>query len=424
VHPLVEPVVLDNLRQVIITICALLSFGYLVVRVTAEEQQERAVLVGSRQHIEKERQRLLTLVNSLNTAIFLTDARGTILDSNEAARMLVGANEQLAGKQFGRVATLQSRSKRQDGTIDLLQGTSAPQHRRDLSLALSAGKTIDLDITVTPIRHGGETAPSEYIIACEDITTERSLDEQRTSFISVASHELRTPLAILEAALETLLAPGNKLRSEDQELLQQAYRNATYLADIIKSITMLSEAQNDNLPVQLSHIKSQDMLPGIAGDFTRPAAQKGITIQIEVDPDTPVILSTEQYIREILQNYMTNALKYSKGGEVKLSAEPAANGRVLFSVSDQGIGISPKDQKLLFTKFFRAEDYRTETTGGTGLGLYLCLEIAKRMNAKVWCKSKLNEGSTFYLEVPPFSNLRRDEPEVVQAQVASLVDDL
>jgi signal transduction histidine kinase len=114
-------------------------------------------------------------------------------------------------------------------------------------------------------------------------------------------------------------------------------------------------------------------------------------------------MSTERHIQEILQNYLTNAIKYSETGTVHLQAAKAQNGGVVFSVKDTGIGISPKDQKYLFTKFFRVEDYRTRKTSGTGLGLYLCRELAARIGAKVWCDSKLNEGSTFYLEVPPFS---------------------
>lgn len=117
-------------------------------------------------------------------------------------------------------------------------------------------------------------------------------------------------------------------------------------------------------------------------------------------PHTPLILSTERYIREILQNYMTNAIKYSEKGTVTISAEAAKNGGVLFSVHDEGIGISPSDQKFLFTKFFRAENYMTQTTGGIGLGLYLCMELAENLGAKLWCKSTSGEGSTFYLEVP------------------------
>jgi two-component system, OmpR family, phosphate regulon sensor histidine kinase PhoR len=162
----------------------------------------------------------------------------------------------------------------------------------------------------------------------------------------------------------------------------------------------------------------------VAIDFEAQAKQKDLPIRVIIAPDTPSVLSTEHHIREILQNYMNNALKYTQKGHVTLKAEPTRTGGVLFSISDTGVGISATDQQHLFTKFYRAEDYRTRETGGTGLGLYLCLELAQRLNAKVWCESVINTGSTFFLEVPPFSRLERDHGKVMEAQVSSLVDQL
>jgi signal transduction histidine kinase len=129
-------------------------------------------------------------------------------------------------------------------------------------------------------------------------------------------------------------------------------------------------------------------------------------------------------VREILENFVANAVKYTEEGGITVQAEPSAGGGIVFSVKDTGIGISASDQRQLFTKFYRSEDYRTRKTGGTGLGLYLCLELAERLNAKVWCESVINHGSTFFLEVPPVSQLHRDSGKVVEAGVATLIDQM
>jgi signal transduction histidine kinase len=279
---------------------------------------------------------------------------------------------------------------------------------------------VDLDISVTPVEISGKA--HEYILVCEDISKERSLEEQRTGFISVASHELRTPLAILEAALSSVLRTKEPIPQTLQPVIEQAHRSAMQLSDMVKDLTVLAQAQNDNLPVSLTQIHADQLLTQCINDFAPQADQSGLTLAKEVDEKTPLVLSTESHIREILQNYITNALKYTPKGTVTLKAEPAKNGGVLFSVKDQGIGISLGDQKLLFTKFFRAENYLTQRTGGTGLGLYLCMELAERLGARVWAKSVPGEGSTFFLEIPPQSPLKRDQSEVVKAEVANLVD--
>jgi signal transduction histidine kinase len=306
--------------------------------------------------------------------------------------------------------------------VNILEAGTIPQHRRDLTLRRPNGDTIDLDISVTPVGKNSKTL--NYIIVCRDITKERTLDRQREEFISVASHELRTPLAIVEAALSTALLGEAAQAPQLKLLLDQAHRNVVFLSGLIHDLGTLSQAQNDNIPIALKPVAAKALLHQVAIDHEAQAKEKDLPIQVVVAPDTPAVLSTEHLIREVLQNYVNNALKYTTKGRVTLKAEPSQNGGVLFSVTDTGVGISKTDQAHLFTKFYRAEDFRTRATGGTGLGLYLCLELAQRLNAKVWCESELNVGSTFYLEVPPFSRLERDHGKVVEAQVSSLVDQL
>jgi len=419
---LVTSVVLSQPRILTITLYALFSFGFLVTRLTQRDQVERNTLEEQGRKSNTERSRLQTLVDSLNNAIFVTDANGHIVQYNEAARVLADSLEDMTGRKFSKVLYLKKRTDTESKQVDILEDGSSAQHRRDLCLVTSADIRTDLDISVTPVQSGGKS--TEFIIVCEDISGERSLDEQRSEFIAVASHELRTPLAIVEAALETALSAEQGMSPQTKTLLEQAHRNAMQLASITKDLTMLAESKNDNIPIQLAQIQPGDILAECIKDFEAQAQQKGIVLKKALEPGIGTVLSTQAHILEILQNYLTNALKYSQQGTITLKAESAKHGGIVFSVTDEGIGISPHDQKLLFTKFFRAEDYRTRATGGTGLGLYLCMELAQRLGGKLWCKSTPNVGSTFYLEVPPLSRLARDQGDVVKAQVSNLVDGL
>jgi signal transduction histidine kinase len=105
------------------------------------------------------------------------------------------------------------------------------------------------------------------------------------------------------------------------------------------------------------------------------------------------------YVREILQNFITNAIKYSEKGSITVGARPQKDG-VVFTVSDTGIGISKADQERVFDKFFRSEDFRTRSNSGTGLGLYVTMKLTRLIHADISLESELNHGSTFSIFIP------------------------
>lgn len=414
------PVYLDNYRALLVAAMVFIGLGLFVQGLTTADRTERNELKSLGRELENGRSQLLTLLNSLTDAIFVVDDRGRIQDHNAAAPGLCSGRGDLHGRSFLSALELHPHINPAGKPVNLLK-QSGPQHRRDLCVQLGSNAVIDLDITVQPVQVEGRRAPN-YIVVCKDITKERSLDEQRTEFIAVASHELRTPITIMEAALSAALLSRDKMDEQTVTVIEQAHTHCLFLAGIVKDLAILAEASNDNLPVQFERIDAGHLLRQMADDFTAQAKQKNIRLTVVVAENTPMVLSTQNHIREILQNYITNAIKYTPAGTVTLRAEASKRGGVLFGVHDKGIGISPTDQKRLFTKFFRSEDYRTRQTGGTGLGLYLCMELAQRLNGKVWCESELNKGSVFFLEVPPVSNLSRDQTEVVKAEVANIVE--
>jgi PAS domain S-box-containing protein len=413
------PVHFELWRTIALAAAVLAGIGIFVERLTRLERQERDVLERLSEDLEAGQKHLVTLLDSLNDAIFVVDGDGKIQDFNTAAVSLCNEDDDLQGKSF--MDALQLRPHvNQDAEPHNLLKEVGPQHRRDLSVKDANGAVTDLDITVKPVDLEGRKT-TDFIIVCKDITKERSLDEQRNEFISVVSHELRTPISIMEAALSLVQFKKDKLDEQTGALVVQAHTQSVFLGSLVKDLATIAHANNDNLPVQFEQIDATVLLQQMANDFKASATQKGIEIDVLIEEKTPLILSTKSHIREILQNYITNAIKYSKEGRVVLRAEASKSGGVILSVKDGGIGITPDDQKHLFKKFFRSEDTRTRERGGTGLGLYLCMEIAQRLNGKVWCESELNKGSTFFLEIPPVSHLRRDQKQAVKTEVANLV---
>ena len=168
---------------------------------------------------------------------------------------------------------------------------------------------------------------------------------------------------------------------------------------MINDLATLSRAERGKLNVELEAINVVELIKDLIQNYEPSATAKELKLLSQLDPDLSLLQSSKLYVREILQNFITNAIKYTQTGSVTLSAKPRYNG-VLFEVSDTGIGISKTDKTKVFDKFFRSEDFRTRQSNGTGLGLYVTAKLAKLLHADIGLETEINKGSTFTIFVP------------------------
>jgi signal transduction histidine kinase len=169
---------------------------------------------------------------------------------------------------------------------------------------------------------------------------------------------------------------------------------------MINDLSTLSRAERGKLDLSLETISPREIMKSLEEDYTKDAQTKNLELHINVDESTPQeIVSNRLYVREILQNFVTNSIKYTKEGSITITLTGRGDG-IEFAVIDTGIGISKSDQKRVFDKFFRSEDFRTRESSGTGLGLYVTNKLVRLIKASVTIKSKLNEGSTFTVFIP------------------------
>lgn len=417
-----QPLAINHWQALILAGGLIITSALLLEQLTHAERIQRNQLQSLEREKDTSSSRLFALINSLGDAVATVDEAGHILVANNALNELSGTEDTLLGRQIGTVLPLKHTFKSSLNWSEAIR--TAPSRYRDYTLDGARGKQINVELTITPIPNElGNN--SEYIVLCHDVTQEKSLDEQRQEFIAVASHELRTPLAFIEGALSlTLSSPDEISNAETRTFLQKAYDNVRFLSQLVDDLTLLSKAQNDALEIQPQVVDPKTIIDRLIAEYASSADAKGLTLKSDVMPKVTTILTTEYHVEQILRNLISNAIKYTASGEVVVRVEPSQNNSVLFSVRDTGPGISQADQKKLFTKYFRSENYQTRQTGGTGLGLYICQEITKRIDGKLWCVSKAGHGATFYLEVPPFSKLSKDQKEVVAAGVNDLVNQL
>ncbi len=241
-----------------------------------------------------------------------------------------------------------------------------------------------------------------YIIILIDITKEIEVDRLKNDFISNVSHELRTPVTILSTYVDTLYNFGDNFKFEEQK---------EFIGTINQEVIRLNRMVNDIL--DFSRIQSDRKLEKEKQDITSSiekiikshkvlADEKGISLTFIKEDNLPKLPYNSQSIERVLSNLITNAIKYSPfNARVKVRAEIARNPEYLeVTVEDNGVGISPEHQKMIFERFYRIEN-QVHTVKGTGLGLHLVkVAIEKHHQGKVFVNSKPQEGSTFGFWLP------------------------
>lgn len=356
---------------------------------------------------ELERERLLSLINSMADGVVATDESGKIALYNGAALNVLDVNTNLAGKKIDSIAKLIDGNNQPLEITKLITSVKTQTTSRDYKIAYPDGSIGNLYISIAPVRLGfGQSGNKGFVVLMRDITREKSLEEERDEFISVVSHELRTPIAIAEGNIGNAQFIVDKQGGSKQikETLNVAHEQIVFLAGMINDLATLSRAERGVLKVEPEQINTHELVEELAKTYDGDAEKKGLKIQTDLDPHLELLTSSRLYVREILQNFITNAIKYTESGSVTIGARHHNTG-VMFEVSDSGIGISKTDQERVFDKFFRSEDFRTRANSGTGLGLYVTMKLARIIHAEISLESELNHGSTFSIYVPNYAKV-------------------
>lgn len=349
-----------------------------------------------------EHQRLTSLINSMADAVVAVDTDAKVVLYNAAALNILDLNTIKAGTSLSNIFRPVDRDNQPKDIVAMVKATKLPQTSRDLKLVYADGSLINLYISIAPVRLGyGSGGQEGYVLLMRDITREKSLEEERDEFISVVSHELRTPIAIAEGNIsnaEFIAGKTGDIKAI-KESLKQAHDQVLFLADMINDLSTLSRAERGKLQVEVAPIRLKGFITELVAGYQKDAKAKDLKLELKYDPKAKDLHSSELYVREILQNFMTNAIKYTEKGKVGVTVKPDPKG-VRFEVSDTGIGISKGDQERVFDKFFRSEDFRTRQASGTGLGLYVTMKLTRLIHAEVDLQSELNKGSTFSVFIP------------------------
>jgi two-component system, OmpR family, phosphate regulon sensor histidine kinase PhoR len=344
--------------------------------------------------------RLMTLINSLSEAFLAVSASGQIELSNGVALSLLDTNS-LNGKSIKDAMPILDENQNAINALDLVPQNASSFSSRDYSLRYTDGSIIHLYINLSAVRVGfGSDTKDGFVLLARDITSEKTAEEERDEFISVASHELRNPVAVVEGSLSNaiLLSERNQIAGNIGQILKSAHKQVVFLSGLINDLAMISRADRAKLAESAAEFDASEVVRSIQDDYSAQAKKKGLEIKTEL-VEIKKLFGSRLYTKEILQNFVTNAIKYTEKGNITLKVADTGDG-VDLSVADSGIGIDKQEQQKLFTKFFRSDDSRVRKISGTGLGLYVAAKLAKLMGGNINMTSELNHGSVFTLHLP------------------------
>lgn len=241
----------------------------------------------------------------------------------------------------------------------------------------------------------------EYRLAKE---REAEANQAKSRFLANMSHELRTPLNSIIGFSQILIRKlASTLDGREMEGLQAVNRNGQHLLGLINDILDLSKVEAGKMEILCEDFNLLDIIECERLTWQRMANDKGLDLIIDIDSSqcSAVLHTDRRRLIQIINNLMTNALKYTKAGSVKLSISSASQPDYLkIQVTDTGIGMSSEDQKKLFRGYYRAESVRAEAIEGTGLGLLITYQFAALLGGEVSVTSNVGKGSCFTVVLP------------------------
>jgi PAS domain S-box-containing protein len=337
---------------------------------------DNARLVGELQRRAQAAQAL----EFVGDGVFLVDRQGILRLWNPAAARITGhAEADTVGKSAGTALAgwplEQSRERPQAFPVD------------------GPGGELWLSLIAAEFPHG-------TVYAFRDLTEERAVEQLKSDFVSTVSHELRTPLAAIYGAAMTLRRDDVTLaREQEAGMLDMIAGESERLARIVNDILLASRLDSGAATFSIGRADAGEIAAAViaSAQVHRPP---DVDLVLSVPEPGPQVAADPDGLRQVLVNLVENAVKYSPdGGRVELKVE-GVDGRVRFSVGDRGLGIPASEHERIFEKFFRLDPNLSRGVGGTGLGLYICREMVRRMGGRIRLESEPGRGSTFWFDLP------------------------
>jgi PAS domain S-box-containing protein len=374
--------------------------------VTEQYEAEEALHLATRQR--------KLILEAVDDGIYGIDLEGKLTFINAAGAKALGyATEELVGRDMHEVlhhshgdGTPYSKS-----TSPILQALRRcePIRMRDEIFWRKDGAAIPVEYSVNPLQDDG--CISGMVVAFQDVSERRRLEKMKDEFISTVSHELRTPLTSLRASLGLVQSGSLDKRPEKQrQMIDIAIGNCDRLIRLVNDILDFEGAEKGRMRLDRKPVETMTLLRR-AADVAHNAATQA-RVEFRVESNAPPVLADEERVLQVLNELVTNAIKFSLPNTmIRLAAMPAeaiggSSREVCFVVEDQGRGIAPDKLERIFERFQQGDASDSRALGGTGLGLALCRSIVEQHGGHIWAESEPGKGSRFLFTLPAATGIQ------------------
>jgi PAS domain S-box-containing protein len=361
------------------------SIGHALERLRLAEERDRMYLEA------EERSKAARVIGSIADGVLLVDDAGIVRLWNPAAEAITGlAREAVVGRQvehaipgWAAIAASVVVSRNPPSTGGYATAVPIDIEGRELWLSIKGVDFVD-----------------GTVYAFRDLTEAYRLEQLKADFIATVSHELRTPLAAVHGAAMTLqrqdVVAGGEVFNR---LLVVIGEQSDRLAAMVNNILLASRVDSIGLEMATERVDAVALVADVLA-AVRASADDRSTFELVAPRDLPSLAGDREKLRQVVTNLVANAAKYSPaGGRIEVELKPC-DGELQIAVRDEGLGIAPDDQGLIFEKFYRADANMTRGVSGSGLGLYISRELVNLMGGTIFVQSELGKGSTFVVTLP------------------------
>lgn len=345
-----------------------------------------------------EQQKNEAILQSIDDGLLVVDGDYSIVNLNPTAEWALGVSrEETEGRHVLDALRNEHLFEQIRATIESGE-PSTPSQPGDTFTVERNDETRHFQFVVNPVRGASEEMLAA-ILLLRDVTELQELNRLKSEFVATASHELKTPLTSIGMSVRLLRERrGEVLEDRDRELLDAAVEDVERLRDLVDDLLDLSKIESGRMEMDVETVSMSLMCQKATEALQAQADEKGISFDVTVPGDLPDVTADPNKVTWVLNNLLSNALRYSEAGDhVQIHANTIGES-VHVSVEDEGAGIPYEYQSKIFDKFVQVDG--DQAPGGTGLGLAIAQEIIHAHGGRIWVDSTPGEGSTFTFTLP------------------------
>ena len=342
--------------------------------------------------IQAQAEQQAALFDSMIEGLLLLDAHDRIQLANRAFADLFGITADVRGKTGVEGLRLHELTA-------LVERVTTQKQVLGHELRLTGLSERWLQINAAAIADG-QGVRRGTILVFHDLTRLKQLERTRQEFVANVSHELRTPLSLIKGYVETLLDGAKDNPEVETKFLQTISRNSERLQFLIEDLLTISELESGRVQMNLQRTDLRPLADKVISDLSARARAKNVSLSNAL-PETVVVQADADRLQQVFGNLVDNAIKYGRNeGTIVIAGQPGDGGMFEVRVQDDGPGIPAESQERVFERFYRVDKARSREQGGTGLGLSIVKHIIQGHGGKVWLKSEVGKGATFYFTLP------------------------